>query len=495
MKYLIFVRTVLVLPVMLMLLTSCLKAKPSTPYQSVNSQDANTTIIVDDEYTAPPLNLASYEYRYDEGRERDWEHDIIYLAKQAVYKHPKLTGGIFRTYVAEDYNLSGGLDQAVYSREFTDMVYDEDLLNAFLKEVDRIVSEIPNLSDDEISFEIVKLIALLDDAHSWAELPQKGVFPLSFEAFYTDSGIEVRLVSAPAEREDLLFSKLVKINETPVDEVLDRLFEYVSAENDYLNLRTAVRPVDPWLSNALLLKSAGISERDSITADYTFELDNGEEITYTATETTKEGLAEIEIINKAFYNTDALMYKNKQLRYWYEYLPEDNIVYIKINSVVEREDLPWSELFKQILETEAAAEGAQKIVFDFRDNGGGFFTDFGPLIDELNGRETDGVYIVVAGNSVSAAVTIPYTLKKRIDGAILIGEPAGQPVNYFPFWDARYTPSLPTHGNSFRIADQYLVQDIDYPYDALMPDITVYQTVEDYKNGVDTVMEEIRGRK
>ena len=30
------------------------------------------------------------------------------------------------------------------------------------------------------------------------------------------------------------------------------------------------------------------------------------------------------------------------------------------------------------------------------------------------------------------------------------------------------------------------------PYDVLMPDIIVYQTVEDYKNGADTVMEEIR---
>ena len=83
---------------------------------------------------------------------------------------------------------------------------------------------------------------------------------------------------------------------------------------------------------------------------------------------------------------------------------------------------------------------------------------------------------------------MPYLLKQEIETAILVGEPAGQAPNVYGDPKTIY---LPNSKQFVQMASRYIEAAPEYAYDALLPDITIYQTLEDYKNGIDTVLEAV----
>ena len=97
----------------------------------------------------------------------------------------------------------------------------------------------------------------------------------------------------------------------------------------------------------------------------------------------------------------------------------------------------------------------------------------------------DGVYILIDGNCFSAGVLAPYYLRQAIDGAKLVGAPTGQGL-WFPANSAWY--ELPNSGVSFSIGDEIVCAQQGWEDCALRPDVEVYETLEDYKAGVDTVL-------
>lgn len=50
---------------------------------------------------------------------------------------------------------------------------------------------------------------------------------------------------------------------------------------------------------------------------------------------------------------------------------------------------------------------------------------------------------------------------------------------------------MPNSKTDVSIATHYLVFAPDYEYETVTPDIIIYHTLEDYKNGIDTVLEEV----
>lgn len=143
------------------------------------------------------------------------------------------------------------------------------------------------------------------------------------------------------------------------------------------------------------------------------------------------------------------------------------------------------------------------LIIDLRYNGGGN-SDFSEEITEylirteqkacVSGRNLEpainhyeGKLIVLIGvNTFSSAESFVLDLKES-NNAILIGsETSGDTGNY----PNSFTT---THGTSFRIPVRKpsQVSPKGFPMEGvgIMPNITVYQTVEDYLNGVDTVLE------
>ena len=73
---------------------------------------------------------------------------------------------------------------------------------------------------------------------------------------------------------------------------------------------------------------------------------------------------------------------------------------------------------------------------------------------------------------------------------MLVGAPAGEPANGMFFESVPF--STPNKNLKPYISSHALLNNWPGNDDpALMPDVTVYQTLEDYKNGVDTVLKYI----
>ena len=72
-----------------------------------------------------------------------------------------------------------------------------------------------------------------------------------------------------------------------------------------------------------------------------------------------------------------------------------------------------------------------------------------------------------------------------------MGAPGGQPTN---FYACSYTYNMPNSGHTFTMSDRWMLTDPEDNAPALMPDVVVYQTLEDMLNGRDTVWEYIKAQ-
>ena len=134
------------------------------------------------------------------------------------------------------------------------------------------------------------------------------------------------------------------------------------------------------------------------------------------------------------------------------------------------------------------AGGVEKLILDFRNNGGGNNSSNVDIVRSVNSLDAPGgKYVLIDGGSFSAAVLHPAFLRRFCEGVTLVGAPAGQPPNRV-FCRGGYYSSPHKH-----IAFHEASRDCYYGWPenndpALMPDVLVYQTLDDYKNGVDSVL-------
>ena len=318
----------------------------------------------------------------------------------------------------------------------------------------------------------------------------------SFETFYGADSFEFRAISVPADQERLLYAKLTAVNGFTADEVAERLAPYIFADNRYALLDR----ISSYMRYMSLLQAAGIAEYGESAADFTFELDDGTNVTYTAAALTGDEYGESERIRGSLKDRLVSPLENNDDVMLYKYFPEDDMLYIRFNGFGRSDGSDseeWSEFFDSLYSDEAIQGGVGKIAVDFRSNSGGqIYNSFYGFIEFIDSLEADGKYLLIDSGDYSAAVIAPAMMKLGTAGSVLVGSPTCQAPNMYCFYKYdNFAAKLPVHGVGYAVSDYYSIIWPDYPYDALMTDITVYQTVEDYKNGVDTVMEEIRGRE
>ena len=112
------------------------------------------------------------------------------------------------------------------------------------------------------------------------------------------------------------------------------------------------------------------------------------------------------------------------------------------------------------------------------------------MANSLNERKNLNTYILIDEGCYSAGVIVPYSVKQLIKNSVLAGTPAGQNPN---MCGSTREYVLPNSKYTVAISNYYTEFWPDYEYETLLPDITIYQTLEDYKQGTDTVLEAIKG--
>lgn len=422
--------------------------------------------------------LKGYEYRYNEGRDREWEEDVLHLANKVITFHPFMTEKCW----------CDGRDP-----HFSYDLYDPELRELFISEINTLIDRIPELEEFEIIYELQRIVTLLNDGHTrmstYADSGSGGYMPLVLREFYEDGDAVIYAIGVPKTEERLLYAKLTAINGIPIDEVLTRLFDYTYGENTYWKTHVAARNE---IIDTDLLSVAGIMEFGETSAMFSFLTADGEKVEVELTSTPYSQNRTGSMTIKTLKSFGSLMYQHDDLNYWNTYIEEDNIVYIRYNSCYPMASLSYSDFWTQVMNTVHAAEEPPKVVFDLRENGGGYSgpSGFSNFIAGLNNLEINGLYVLIDVGTFSAGVNAAAEFSQFGNNAVLVGSPAGQAPNIL---GPASPQKLPNSGCEFDLSDRLIVWWPDYEGDILNPDITLYPNIEDYKQGVDTVFEAVRG--
>ena len=212
-------------------------------------------------------NVEGYVYYHETERERAWEEDVLSLANTFLTEHPLLLNEktSLRYYAIQGFSVT------------RENLYSEALHTAFLNSINDLIPRLAELTDDQIPYELQKIVAALGDFHSQVLLSAKYYFPIFAEPFYTDNGVELRMVGLPIEHKEFIYAKLVSINGIAIDEVIKRLAPYGSIENEYCLIS---RITDYYLGGMLyhpgILTARGIMKSESEPANFCVETEEGE---------------------------------------------------------------------------------------------------------------------------------------------------------------------------------------------------------------------------
>ena len=424
-------------------------------------------------------SMEEYEYCYSEGRARLWEEDILYFADIFLNEHPTLTDEEFIFWTAEESPADG---EMVRSKD----LYREDIRTEFLNAVNQLILNIPDLTDTEISFEASRIVSLVGDAHSRLTCHTGKLLPIWLDPVVGEDGTCLCAAIVPEGLEHLLGARLVEVNGVSTEHIVKELTPYVPYENDYWPIRmiASTRYVGLVQSRSALTM-AGAAKLQDETAELTFETADGyvtETIAYVPWDQREESAC----VKHSMLTEESIRFHQED-SYWYEVLDTDNgpAVYVRFRAMQYDVQLLRGVL-NGVTKLLRDAQEPMKLILDIRGNGGGnsLDNDIANFCNNVNLAGTSGTYILIDSGCFSAAVRTAYVFGTDIEGAVLVGTPTGQSCRSFGNY-ANY--ATPNYSLNFCVSQDYFRLGPDA--DAVYPDITVYQTWEDYQDGIDTVLE------
>lgn len=425
------------------------------------------------EYQPYAGSLENYTYYYADGRDLSWEEDVLYtaevfLGETSLHGHPLL--------MDEDVQILFAMRSA--SMDYRPF-YDEALRTQFLQDINDLIPRITELEDEQILLALQKAIAKLGDLNSYVQSPAEQTYPISFAAFFSDRGASFRAVVMPKEYSHLLLKKPVSINGTPIGEVTQKLLDYCSYENEY----AANYAISQLLSQPAYLEAIGITDGDS-PVNFRFQDAEGNKVDVSLSPVK---CADLNLDDLAGYSSVSIRDKDNSCNYRWEYLEKEQALYIRFNLIDEDTSLVYSDFVQQLSEQ---VSQAKTVIVDLRGTTGGIFhsglsIDLGNLLNQLNGQKS---YVLLDASSNGAAILLSSCLRQRSANTVLVGTPGGQPANFFTSYQSY---SMPNSNHVFSMSDFFYYGDENDTGDALMPDIALYQTAEDFAEGIDTVLEAI----
>lgn len=454
--------------------------EPITVPTTVPETKSVSTPTEEPESESPEAAFDDYTFRYEDQRNLDWERDVVYFARlylgeHVVDGHPVLTSR----------NVSIiNLDNVVTQQNF----YDAALRDIFIQEVHGLLDRIPELTDVQITYGLARIVAILGDAHSCVYPDYVELFPFVVEQMEKDGHLGLYAVRIPGKYEDLIFSELIAINGIPVEAVVQRLMPYISTENEYWAMAKISGVFhDLRIADKDALQAAGIVGPEEDTAVFSFRKENGavSDVTLEALDLDTGEYWNIHYAEQTPNAIGMLSYSQYgACNYFFEYLSEFNTIYIRLYNISQVAEYRLEDLLQDVQDAMIGLD-IQKIVVDVRDNPGGYLDFADDVIEFLEEVNVQKVCILMNGGSFSGATVFPNRAREKLDNVTLIGTPAAQAPRFFA-GASSYT--LRKHDVYFTISGTYFGDAMEFEGDALMPDVLVYQSLDDYMYGVDTIL-------
>lgn len=337
-------------------------------------------------------------------RDEGWRNDLALLAREV--KRKGYVPGVPRQFTKEEF------DAAV----------------AKLNEV------IPKLTDAQIVIEMMKLMRKLGDGHSGVlgrlqHADSALTIPLQFYLF--KEGLYV--VASDPKYKDLLGAQVLRFGDRSVDEVMKALDPLISRDND-----TWPSQLGPYhMRSSALMNGLGLIPETS-KVSLTIRDTSGKERAITVPADGENpniwnDFPKTWLTYPQTLSTPLPLYlKNRAAAYWFEFLPENKVLYFQYNGVRNegQESLAQftDRLFKFI-----ASNDIEKLVIDMRWNNGGNTFLSQPLLYALIRNEKvnqRGKLFVIIGRRTFSAAQNTVTFLERHTNAIFVGEPTGSKPNF-----------------------------------------------------------------
>jgi len=339
----------------------------------------------------------------------------------------------------------------------------------FNEEIQRLNRNIPNLTNQQIMIEIMKLIALVKDGHTLLPPFQDEtgfrMYPLQLYLF--SDGLFV--IDAYEPYQHAIGTKIVQISNMDVNTAYDLLSMYISHDNN--STVRSIMPVRFLIPE--MLEAVGIIEHPE-QPEFVLEKENGERITLNPKpiefDEYKEWVfpenprwpsfinyEELTFLTDLPQRDDVLYLQNRYNElYWQTYLEDSKTLYIQYNLVLGNSpDSGSISQFSKTLEEIITTQPVEKVILDMRHNPGGDNTTYRPLLELLTKSETINqsgkLFVIIGRKTFSAAVNFVTELE-RDSHAIFVGESTGGSPNLYG--DAR-TIQLPNSKLSVNISTKY----------------------------------------
>jgi hypothetical protein len=330
----------------------------------------------------------------------------------------------------------------------------------FEKRVLELKAKINELDYDEMKVEISGLVAMFKDAHTAIAFPVEKNIPLRFYCFA--DGVYIIQVSKGYER--LLYKKVIAIEDVHIDQVMEDLSKIISHENKYFLKAQAAK----YLQAADVLYGLLIC-------------DNKNKIKMTVeNEIIEITTLKQEEINYIENNKVPLYAEKPSENYWFKYMDENELLYIKYNSCRE-DNIPLKDKIISSIDF-IEKNNISKITIDLRNNLGGDSTLLAPLVKYLKKKENvmknGDLNIIIGRETFSSGLLNAYELKSECNG-MLIGEPTGGKPNCY---GEILRFNLPNSKFNVSYSTKYFKLMEEDKMDALYPDKIVEETIGDYIN-------------
>ena len=357
-------------------------------------------------------------------------------------------------------------------------------------EVRALADAIPSMTDDDILAGFARIVALSRDAPCIPNVMSYNLgwhmLPLSF--WWFEDGLRVTL--APRERKELLGCRVVAVEETPVEEAMERMRRYLTAEAE-----------SGWLSRGPLALSVGewlVAEgiaSDPRRIALTFEGEDGERFTERIGTVHYLKVAYWSMVRPAANDAHPVGLNDRRDNYTFEMLPDKKTVIFRFHAVVDLGGERSLGGFLDSLSAFVKESRAKRLVIDLRSNSGGNGHNIPQVVDMVRGLDginnSGRLYVLIGRRTFSAAVMTASVLRNNTR-AILVGEPTGQGPD---FYSSPTIVRLPHCKREFFISTRpTFATPVSGDRDQIEPNLFVRETWEDVVDGRDAALQAVLDR-
>jgi len=345
---------------------------------------------------------------------------------------------------------------------------------SFRGEFDSILSKVNELDEEKIIFEVGSAVASLEDGHTslvWQKYLTDRYYPIQFKII--DDKLYV--LNVAEDYDGLKFKEVKRINGHTTRDVIEKIASYCSYENKYYKKFL----VESRLMYYDFYKNTGLSsDTNALVLQVENDMDNSNS-EYILPIVSRDKAVEFGNNFEWTKNHEGVFYYN------YEYDEANEILTVNYNHCIEDESLSFikfnSELWSFIESNEV-----DKIVIDLSRNPGGNSRYFQVFLDDFlqSDLNEEGKAYVIIGNRNYSAGTEAAAKLKQFTSATLVGEPTGGSPRMFG--NREYIES-PNMGINIEVAIDSFDNYPDYKHDAIMPDVLIEKTVNDYQDNTNPI--------